>query len=350
MHENPPADRQAYYARIDQAHMTPLWEVLHALVPREPKSAALPHLWRYADIRPAILESGSLIGAKEAIRRVLILENPGLRGQSKITNSLYAGLQLILPGEVAPAHRHTQSALRFVIEGSGAFTAVDGERTTMRPGDFVITPSWTWHDHGNDSTEPMVWMDGLDIPLVSFFEAGFAENYESDVQPLARPEGDALARYGAGLLPLGYEARAKTSPIFNYPYARTREALEKLRRNADWDPWHGIAQRYANPVDGGWAMPTIGTWVQLLPKGFVGAPYRATDGTVFSCVEGRGRTHVFAPGGKLTSFEWGPRDTFVVPPWQWRRHEASEDAVLFAYSDRPVQEKLGIWREARGNA
>ncbi|MFM8802072.1 MAG: hypothetical protein ACKOEE_16200, partial [Tagaea sp.] len=67
MHENPPADRQAYYARIDQAHMTPLWEVLHALVPREPKSAALPHLWRYADIRPAILESGSLIGAKEAV-------------------------------------------------------------------------------------------------------------------------------------------------------------------------------------------------------------------------------------------------------------------------------------------
>ena len=123
--------------------------------------------WDYDSVRPFLMESGTLITAKEAVRRVLILENPGLRGTACITPTLYAGLQLILPGEVAPSHRHTQSALRFIVEGEGAYTAVDGERTIMHEGDFVITPTWTWHDHGNDSSKPMVWLDGLDIPLVA---------------------------------------------------------------------------------------------------------------------------------------------------------------------------------------
>src|SRR5471032_722145 len=180
--------RKEFYSRLDKDNLTPLWEVLHALVPSEPSTGCLPALWKYADIRPFIMESGRLITAAEAIRRVLILENPGLRGQSSITRSLYCGLQLILPGEVAPSHRHTQSALRFIVEGSGAYTAVGGERTTMRPGDFIITPTWTWHDHGNPGNEPVVWMDGLDIPLVAMFNAGFAENGESDEQVVTAPE------------------------------------------------------------------------------------------------------------------------------------------------------------------
>ncbi|MBI3503782.1 MAG: gentisate 1,2-dioxygenase [Proteobacteria bacterium] len=343
-------ERREFYTRIVDAGLTPLWEVLRGLVIKEPKSAARPHLWRYDSIRPFLTEAGSLITAREATRRVLILENPGLKGQSRITNTLFAGLQMILPGEIAPAHRHTQSALRFVVEGSGAYTAVDGEKTVMRPGDFIITPSWTWHDHGNDSPDPMVWLDGLDIPIVSFFDASFAEDYPDESQPLARPDGDSIARYGEGLMPMGYERRSPTSPVFNYPYARTREALEKLRRTQEWDSCNGLHMRYVNPVDGGWAMPTIGTSIQLLPKGFATAPYRSTDGTVFCCTEGRGKTHVFGPGGQVETLEWGPRDVFVVPSWNWRRLEASEDAVLFAFSDRPVQEKIGLWREARGNA
>src|SRR5499425_2582599 len=135
------------------------------------------------------MQAGGLITAKEAERRVLILENPGLRGQTSITHSLFAGLQLIMPGEVAPAHRHSQSALRFIIEGHGAYTAVEGERTMMQPGDFVITPSWTWHDHGNETSEPMVWLDGLDIPIVRLLDASFAEPGASDVQTVTRPEG-----------------------------------------------------------------------------------------------------------------------------------------------------------------
>src|ERR687887_723349 len=181
--------RQDLYRRMDRHNTAPLWEVLHALIPDTPVTRCQPYLWKYREVRPYIMEAGKLITAKEAIRRVLVLENPGMRGESCITQTLYAGLQLILPGEIAPSHRHTQSALRFIVEGEGAYTAVDGERTIMREGDFVITPTWTWHDHGNESSKPMVWLDGLDIPLVSMFNAGFAENGESDEQAVTAPEG-----------------------------------------------------------------------------------------------------------------------------------------------------------------
>lgn len=337
--------RADFYDRIDALDMTPLWEVLDDLVVPTPRSPAVPAHWKYDDVRPYLMESGDLISAKEAVRRVLILENPGLRGQSRITRSLYAGLQLIRPGEVAPGHRHVQSALRFVVEGSGAYTAVEGERTLMQPGDFVITPQWAWHDHGNDSDQPMVWMDGLDIPIIEFFDASFAENLDRDEQEVTRPTGDSPARYGSGLLPVDYEQTNLASPIFNYPYDRTREALEAMRRTEEWDPCHGLKMRYVNPVDGQSAMPTMGTFMALLPKGFKTEPYRSTDGTVFSPVEGTGRARV----GDQT-FEWSPRDVFVIPSWASYTLEADEDAVIFSYSDRPVQQKLGIWREDRMGA
>ncbi|HEX6633660.1 MAG TPA: cupin domain-containing protein, partial [Usitatibacter sp.] len=209
------SQREAFYERIDPQHMAPLWTRLKALVPKEPTPVGVAHQWRYEDVRPAVLESARHISAKEAERRVLILENPALRGTSQVTNTLYAGLQLIMPGEVAPAHRHTQSALRFVVEGRGAYTAVEGERTLMEPGDFVITPSWTWHHHGNESGEPMVWLDGLDIPMLAHFNSTFREDHRADEAPLTRPAGDALARYGSGLLPVGYRAGSLNSPVFN---------------------------------------------------------------------------------------------------------------------------------------
>ncbi len=150
MHNDNSTEKRAdFYRRIRQQHLTPLWEALHSLVPAQPAGGCQAALWRYRELRPFLLEAGDLISAEEAVRRVLVLENPDLPGQSAITPSLYAGLQLILPGEIAPSHRHTQSALRFVVEGYGAYTSVDGERTRMEPGDFIITPSWTWHDHGN---------------------------------------------------------------------------------------------------------------------------------------------------------------------------------------------------------
>jgi gentisate 1,2-dioxygenase len=339
-------ERQAFYERIEPHNLAPLWERLNRLVTPEPVTPCLPALWRYdADVRPYLMQSGSLITAKEAERRVLILENPGLKGQTSITHSLFAGLQLILPGEVAPAHRHTPAALRFIIEGDGAYTAVDGERTAMHPGDFVITPSWTWHDHGNDTDAPMVWLDGLDIPLVRMLDAVFAERGSAEVQAVTKPEGDSTARYANNLLPVDWQPAVKTSPVFNYPYSKSRESLSVLARNEDPDPCHGHKMRYVNPASGDWAMPTIGTCIQLLPKGFATRPYRSTDATVFVAVEGEGETRV---GDKV--MKWQPRDIFVIPSWMSVSHHAETEAVLFSYSDRPVQEKLGLWREQRGNA
>jgi gentisate 1,2-dioxygenase len=337
-------ERQAFYRKIDGENLSALWNNMAALITPEPRSPCLPFLWHFDSIRERMIEAGSLITAKEAERRVLVLENPGLRGQSKITTSLYAGVQLVMPGEVAPAHRHSQSALRFVLEGHGAHTAVGGERTSMEPGDFVITPSMQWHDHGNTSDAPMFWLDGLDIPLVQFLDASFAESFDADEQPITRQSGDSLARYGRNLLPVDLHRSSRTSPIFSYPYAETREALHRLKQQSEWDPCHGLKLRYTNPVTGDHAMPTIGAFIQLLPKGFATSRYRSTDATVFVPIEGRGRTRI---GDEV--FEWKARDVFVVPSWKWASHEADEEVVLFSYSDRPIQEKLDLWREDRGN-
>jgi gentisate 1,2-dioxygenase len=223
------AERKDLYERLHAKNTAPLWEVLAKLVTPEPQSACVPALWRYEDIRPLLMDAGRLITAKEAERRVLVLENPGLRGRSQITSSLYGGVQLVMPGEVAPSHRHAASALRFVIEGEGtAYTAVDGERTTMRPGDFVLTPFWTFHDHGNPGGQPVVWLDGLDVPIVNMFDASFADHHDEEMQPVTRRDGDALARYGGGLLPIEHTPRGMSSPMFSYPYGRTREVLDTL--------------------------------------------------------------------------------------------------------------------------
>ena len=212
------------------------------------------------------MQAGGLITAQEATRRVLILRTRGSGGRRTITGSLFAGLQLILPGEIAPAHRHTQSALRFIIEGHGAYTAVDGERTAMQPGDFVITPSWTWHDHGNE-TGASRWSGstGSTSRSSSCSAPASPSAGAADMQPVTRPEGDSFARFGNNLLPVDWKPEVKTSPVFNYPYARTREALDALARNGEPDPYHGHKLRYVNPASGEFAMPTIGTFVQLLP-------------------------------------------------------------------------------------
>lgn len=336
------SERSEFYERIGQQHMTPLWESLHALVPPSPRTPAAAALWRYAQVREHVMEAGRLITAEEAERRVLILENPALRGQSCITPSLYAGLQLILPGEVAPAHRHAQSALRLVLDGEGAYTAVDGERTTMRRGDFIITPSWTWHDHGNLGDQPVIWLDGLDIPLVRFLDAGFSEKSSSASQVTARPEGDALARYGTNMLPMDYAPRpSDPTRVFVYPFSRTLESLRVLSRGVP-DAHLGHKLRFVNPATGVSPMPTIGACIQALPGGFETRGLRSTDGTVHVCLEGSGEAEVDGQ-----SFRFAENDVFVVPSWSTLRLRADQSCVLFSFSDRPVQQVLGLWREER---
>src|SRR5215831_16060687 len=218
------AMREAFYERISEYDMAPLWKVMKNVVTKEPVTHCVPALWRFDDAKSLVLESGPLITAEEAERRVLILENPAMRGQSKITNSMFAGIQMILPGEVAPAHQHVSSAIRFVLDGEGAYTAVEGEKTIMAPGDFVITSNWAPHDHGNDSKEPMMWLDVLDFPMVNFFETSFAQQFAEKTQPTGRGDGDSLAFYGSGVLPDSVPARR------GRPWARTSRCCRPASR------------------------------------------------------------------------------------------------------------------------
>ena len=245
----------------------PLWERTTRMGPGSP---AVPAIWRYRDMRPQLLRAVELITAKEAERRVFMLENPGLPGSGYITNSLYCGLQVIKPGEIAPAHRHSPNALRFIIEGEGAYSTIEGERVPMHPGDFVLTPGWTWHDHGHLGSAPVIWLDALDNPFGQFFGAIFRENYPGDAHPVSQAEGAAAARYGSNLMPVEYRPQRRASPLLAYPYDRTREALDRVARDEPLHPAHGAKMRYANPNDGGYVYPTLAVFIQWMPKGFSG--------------------------------------------------------------------------------
>ncbi len=337
---------KALYTEMQPRSLYPLWEVLGALVTPSPRSPAQVHRWTYADARDYLLRAGDLISAAQAERRVLIMENPGLPGTSSVTPSLYAGLQLILPGEVAPCHRHAQCALRFVMQGEGAFTAVDGEKAVMHTFDLVLTPGWQWHDHGNTSSQPMIWLDGLDIPTVRHFDASFAEHLSTEAHPQTVPPGDTLLRYGRNLRPMRgtvTDRRHGRQPLFHYPYAEWRESLHAVARGEAPDPHLGYALEFTNPADGGAVMPTISAHVRLLPTGFTTRPRASTDGTVFVVVEGRGAALV--EGDEIPLQE---RDILVVPSWRELVLRADNDLVLFGYSDRVAQEKLGLFREHLG--
>jgi gentisate 1,2-dioxygenase len=338
--------RADYYGRIGEHNLAPLWEVLHNLLAHEPVTEATPHLWHYDSLRPSLMESADVISTEEAERRVLVLENPTMRGKSCITEALFAGLQLIMPGEIAATHRHSPAALRLIVEGSRAFTAINGERAYMEPGDLILTPSWAWHDHGHEGEVPVVWLDGLDIPMVRFMGPVFAEPHPEKAHAEGNPVGDNRVRYGANMLPYGARLRdEKNSPVFHYPFARSREALLDLAKAQDLDPYHGVKMEFVNPANGGPTMPTLGTYMQLVPEGFSTEDYRSTAAWVYSVAEGTGRTTI---GEEV--FEWGPRDTFVVPAWYPHSHEADDDAFLFSFSDKPVHDTLGWFREQRGNA
>ena len=336
--------QKEFHDRISARNLAALWVARRGVDISKPKSPAVAALWRYDDIRSHITEAGDIVSAEDAFRRVLVLENPAYPGEMRITNTLYAGLQLVKPGEIAPCHRHSQTALRFVVEGDGAYTTVEGERVRLSQGDFVITRNWSWHDHGNDSDGDVIWLDGLDTPLVDFLDTVFRDFYPEQAHPLTRPEGDAAARYGTGLLPMGFEAESIYSPMLRYPYAPARAALDNMRRaKSGWDECHGLKMRYINPASGDDAMPTMAAFLQFMPKDFSGATYRSTDGAVYCVTEGSGRCIVDGE-----TIEWGPRDVFVVPGWHEFRLEADKDSILFSFSDQPVQQKLGLWREMRG--
>lgn len=334
---------QPLYERLAEVSALPLWEIYDSLLIEEPEALGQPFLWRYAELRELLMEAGRAISAAEAERRVLALKNPALE-RPGTAQTLFAGLQLVMPGEIAPAHRHSQSALRFVLESGGGHTAVEGERCRMRRGDFITTPSWCWHDHENTGDEPLIWLDGLDVPLVNFLGARFAEVCETEQQPIHRADDDSRMRWGAGMRPYGERHMAPYSPVFSYPYARARAALEAMAASAAADPTHGWKMIYTNPLDGGHVLPTIAAFLQKLPGGFRTRTWRSTEATVFVAVEGGGTAQV---GDERLAF--AENDVFVVPNWSTLVLTAHEDTVLFSFSDRAAQERLGLFREEAGS-
>jgi gentisate 1,2-dioxygenase len=337
------AQLEALYRQMQPLHLAPLWEQLAELVRRHPKSPAVPHRWSYEAVRQHLVRAGELITAEQAERRVLILENPGLKGLAAVTPSLYAGLQLLLPGEIAPCHRHVQNALRFVLEGEGAYTSVDGEKVLMRPFDLVLTPGGQWHDHGNPTARPMIWLDGLDIPTVRHFDASFAEALCEQTHPETAPPGDSLMRYGRNMRPLKgsiADRRPAHQPLFHYPYAEWRAAIEAMAQHAAIDPHLGHALEFLNPADGGPVLPTISARVHLIPEGFKTKARRATDGTAFVVVEGSGAAYV---GDEAIAL--APRDILIVPSWTSLCLQAQSRLVLFGFSDKAAQQKLSLYRE-----
>jgi gentisate 1,2-dioxygenase len=308
-------DLARFSKEIASLGMKPLWERVARLAPGTAAQAAI---WRWRDTRPLLMRACELITAKQAERRVLMLENPALTGTTFITPALFAGLQAILPGEIAPTHRHTPNALRLIVEGEGAYTAVGGERIPMRAGDFIVTPGWSWHDHGNEGRAPVVWLDGLDTAFANLFGAHFREDYPEERQAEARARGDSL---------------------LSYPFERTRASLEKISRGEGPDPSRGWKLRYRHPETGRDPFPTMAVFMQWLPAGFSGRDCRSTDGAVYCVVEGRGAVELAS-----TRLEFAPHDVFVIPSWEVHRIRAATDCFLFSYSDRAAQEALGFWR------
>jgi gentisate 1,2-dioxygenase len=330
---------ERYSASIAADGLVPLWDRFKELVSPAPAGQAAAHVWRYERMREALLHAGEIISVEQAERRVLILENPALPGSSSITRSLYAGLQLLRPGEVAPAHRHTQSALRIILEGESAHSTVEGDKTPMSFGDVVVTPPWAWHDHGNDSAtaEDTVWLDALDIPTVSFYDASFMENHPAASQR-PRPNGRA-GLWGAGLRPADRPTRA--NPLTSYPYAEALKRLEHFAAQTEPHPVRGWEAEYIDPATGGPILTTMSAFLGILPEGPSTGRYRSTDATVLVPLEGSGTTTI----GRRR-IRWKPRDVLVIPSWAPYSHSVDGgSAVVFSYSDRAAQIALGLWRE-----
>ena len=314
------AKLQAYKEQVHPMNLLPLWERKVKLVPG---SDCVPAHWPYQMVKPLLEEATHLIEKKDADRRVLVMENPALRSSSFIAQSLFAGQQIILPGEIAPSHRHTPNAFRFIVEGEGAYTSIDGVKMMMRPGDFIVTPNWAWHDHGNLGNEAVVWMDGLDTPFTSLFGAHFRENYPQDTYPVSH----------ISLEP------DEASKSFLFPFKDMAKNLQEMLGTTP-SQTHAYQIRYIDPVTQKDPLTTVSAFMQLIPQGFVGKPYRTTENTVLNVFQGECLLEIGGNRHQLRT-----HDVFVVPSWETYRIESSENTYVFSFTDRAAQQALGLWRE-----
>lgn len=334
----------AFYRDLEAQHAGALWTVANKIEPWEPQSASQAVLWRYAGLRDHVLRALDLVSPQDAGRRVVYLANPGRVDVTAAVGWLYTGLQVMGPGELASSHRHSASALRFIMEGSGAFTNVDGHRMTLGRNDFVLTPNGTWHEHGvaEDGTV-CIWQDGLDIPLMNALDANFYEVHPDLQQAVGFPIDDSTATWGnPALKPAGETWSQRYSPLLKYEWGPTYEALCRYASVAEGSAYDGVHMDYVNPFTGGPPMATMGASMQLLRPGQHTRAHREVGSFVYQCAKGHGYSII---GGRR--FDWQERDIFVVPSWMWHEHvngSDSDDACLFSFHDLPVMKALGLYR------
>jgi gentisate 1,2-dioxygenase len=332
---------EQFHDLIHSNHMYGLWE-LASLMTERPESQAIAYMWPWSVMKNVVEQSGEAVPVGEE-RRAMQLFNPGLDGRWATTSTLVAAVQVLLPGEVARAHRHTPTAIRFIMQGSGAYTKVDGERVYMEPGDFVLTPSWSWHDHGNDSQNTVVWLDGLDVPLVKALEAIFFQYYDQRQVPDTREPSTSNRLHGnPGLSPTWIKERAAYSPLLLYSWNETWAALSSLR-NESGDSCDGIRLEYSNPQTGGSVLPSMACSIQLLRPGEHLNAHRHTGSAVYYAHRGSGVTVIDGQ-----AFDWSEGDIISLPSWSVHEHanaSSTEDAVLFCMTDVPVLKATGLYRE-----
>lgn len=335
--ELPPDYRQA----LSASNVLPLWPSLRAALPYDkPARRARPVAWRYRDLRPALLRAGELTPIEKAERRVLVLSNPGLGPDAmRAAPAIFIGLQLILPGEFAPNHRHSPSAVRFVIEGKGGYTVVQGEKLPMEKGDLILTPSGLWHQHGHEGKEPVIWLDALDLPTINTLEASYC--VEGEPQAIRNEPDASQTRFRrAGLLPYqALETAPARYPLLRYPWREVREALHAL--SGVTPTGKAVQLAYVNPETGAECMPILGFSALMLRPGETVAPPRRSTSAVLHVVEGEGEAEI--DGETLA---WSESDTIAVPTHadvRLANRNPRKPTYLFQVDDAPLQKKLGFY-------
>ncbi|MBK7614088.1 MAG: cupin domain-containing protein [Burkholderiales bacterium] len=334
---------QDYRDELTAQNLVPLWPSLRAVLPPHvPARKTQPTHWPYAGLRPLLLKAGELTPIEKAERRVLVLANPG-HGLEKMQASaaMYLGMQLLLPGELAPAHRHTPNAVRMVVEGEGAWTLVNGEKCPMSRGDLILTPTGLWHEHGHDGSGPVIWLDVLDLPLVYYIEASYHEEVPSQS---VKPGQGAKAYARGGIVPTPVFARNdKAYPLLRYPWVDAKAALLSLAE--DQPDLASVQVTYVNPETGKDAENILGFYAQLLRPGqTLRLPARSPaqvlhqiEGSVDVAVEGKAFTLVEA-------------DTCAIPGYTattLTNRSATAPAFVFIADESPLHRKLGVY-EVRG--